>query len=108
MFRLELDSHANMPAVGKGVHGDYIGNNVDFNAFSPTYETTSIPVVDAVIQYECDHSGISYLLISRNALYVPEMKNHLIPPLIMRECGITMSDTPKIHLYDPGISDHSI
>ena len=44
----------------------------------------------------------------RNALYVPEMDNHLIPPFIMREAGIKVSDIPKIQLDDPGISDHSI
>ena len=108
MYRLEFDSHANMPVVGKGAHVEYTGKSVEVNAFSPTYKPTSLPIVDAVLQYDCDHSGVSYLLIIKNALYVPEMLNHLIPPFIMRECGITVSDTPKIHLDDPGISDHSI
>ena len=108
MCRLELDSHANMPVVGKGAHVEYTGKTVDVNAFSPTIEPTQLPIVDAVIQYDCNHSGVSYLLIIKNALYVPEMTNHLIPPFIMRECGITVSDTPKIHLDDPGVLDHSI
>ena len=48
------------------------------------------------------------MLVIRDALYVPSMTNHLIPPLIMREAGITVNDTPKIHLPDPDVSDHSI
>jgi hypothetical protein len=36
------------------------------------------------------------------------MNNHLIPPFVMREAGIKVHDTPKIHMDDPGISDHSI
>ena len=87
-FRLELDSHANMPVVGKGAHVEYTGRTADVNAFSPNIATSQLPIVDAVVQYDCAHSGQSYLLIIRNALYVPEMNNHLIPPFIMREAGI--------------------
>ena len=107
-FNLELDSHANMPVVGKGAHVEYTGRTADVNAFSPKYDTAQLPIVDAIIQYDCPHTGQSYLLVIRNALYVPEMMNHLIPPFIMREAGINVHDTPKIHLDDPGISDHSI
>ena len=108
MFRLELDSHANMPVVGKGAHVEYTGKTADVNAFSPNIETSQLPIVNAVVQYDCAHSGNSCLIIIRNALYVPEMTNHLIPPFIMRENGIKVYDTPKIHLDDPNISDHSI
>ena len=107
-FRLELDSHANMPVVGKGAHVEYTGRTADVNAFSPNIATSQLPIVDAVVQYDCAHSGQSYLLIIRNDLYVPEMNNHLIPPFIMREAGIKVFDTPKIQLDDPGVSDHSI
>ena len=36
------------------------------------------------------------------------MDNHLIPPFVMREVGIKVNDTSKIHIDDPIISDHSI
>ena len=42
------------------------------------------------------------------ALHVPSMDNHSIPPFLMREAGITVKDTPDIHLGDPDVSDHSI
>ena len=107
-FKLELNSHANMPVVGKGAHVEYTGRTADVNAFSPSYDTSQLPIVDAVIQYDCTHSGQSYLLYIRNALYVPEMNNHLIPPFVMREAGIKVNDTPKIHTDVPSIADHSI
>ena len=43
-----------------------------------------------------------------NALHVPNMKNHLIPPFILREAGIEVHDTPKIQVDDPSIHDHSL
>ena len=44
----------------------------------------------------------------RNDMYVPKINNHLIPSFIMREAGIKVNDTPKIHVENPGLSDHSI
>ena len=44
----------------------------------------------------------------RNALYVPSMKNNLIPPFAMREARIQINDTPKIQVDEPTVMDHSI
>ena len=48
--RTELDSHANMPVVGRN---SYIlsetGKVVDVKAFSPDFETMQIPIVDATV-----------------------------------------------------------
>ena len=48
------------------------------------------------------------MLVIRNALYVPEMKNNLIPPFIIREAGMQVLDTPKIHTKDPMVDAHSL
>ena len=69
-FRLELDSHANMPVVGKGAQVEFTGRTADVNAFSPQYDTAQLPIVDAVVQYDCPYSGKTYMLLIRNALYV--------------------------------------
>ena len=61
-FKLTLDSHANMHVVGKGAHVEYTGRTADVNTFSPSYDTSQLPIVDDVIQYDCNHSGQSYLL----------------------------------------------
>ena len=36
------------------------------------------------------------------------MKNNLIPPLIIREAWLTLSEVPKIHCEEPTVEDHSI
>ena len=43
-----------------------------------------------------------------NALYIPTMKHHLIPPFILQEAGITENDVPKIHCEDPTLDDHTV
>ena len=36
------------------------------------------------------------------------MNNNLIPPFVMREVGIEVCDTPKIHMTNPSIDNHVI
>jgi hypothetical protein len=108
--RTELDSHANMPVVGR--HAFIIsdtGRVADVNAFTPDYEPMQLSIVDAAIQYDCPYDGQSYILVIRNTLvHVPSMKNNLMPPLVMREAGIKVYNTPKIQVAEPTIKDHSI
>ena len=108
-FKLELDTHANMPVVGKGA---YViassGETADVNAYDPQQGTTQLPIVDAAVQYDCPYAGKSYVFIIRNALHVPSMNNHLIPPFILREAGIEVNDVPKIQVEDPDVKDHSL
>ena len=56
-----------------------------------------VPIVDAAFVYDCPKAMRSYLLVVRNALYVPSMKHNLIPPFVMREAGLEVNDVPKIH-----------
>jgi len=109
-MRTDLDSHANMPVVGSGCYivGD-TGKTVDVSPFTPDYDNLKdIPVVDAVIMYVCPYTGKEALLVVRNALYVPSMTNNLIPPFMIREAGVVLNDTPKIHVKDPTVDDHAI
>ena len=100
--RMELDSHTNMPVVGKHAYIlSETGRTADEKAYNPQYEAMVIPIVDAVVQYDCPDTGNNYILVIRNALHVPSMDNHLIPPFVMREAGIVVNDTPKIHTDDP-------
>ena len=107
--RTELDSHANMPVVGK--HSFVIsdtGKTVSVSPFTPQYKPVTVKLVDAAIQYDGPLDGKSYILVVRNALYCPEMDHNLIPPFIMREAGIVVNDVPKIHTNDPSETDHAI
>ena len=61
--------------------------------------------MDGAVQYDDSYSGTSFILVICNALHVPNMKNHLIPPFILREARIEY-DTPKVQLDDPNVEDH--
>ena len=107
--RTELDSHANMPVVGR--HAYIIsdtGRMADVSPFTPDYASMQLRIVDAAVQYDCPYNGMSYILVIRNTLYVPSMKNNLLPPFILRQAGIKLNDTPKILVDDPTIEDHSL
>jgi hypothetical protein len=107
--RTELDSHANMPVVGKFAYIiSNTGRIADVKAYSPDYDSMQIPIVDAAVKYECPYDGTVYILVIRNALHVPSMQNNLIPPFMMREAGIVIHDTPKMQVEHPTVDDHSI
>jgi hypothetical protein len=107
--RTELDSHVNMPVVGRNAYiiSD-MGRVADVNAFTPDYSSMRISIIDAAVGYECPYNGKSFIFALRNALHVPSMKNNLIPPFVMRETGIKINDTPKIQTSNPTEEDHSI
>lgn len=107
--RTELDSHANMPVVGRNAFIlSETGCKAEVSAYTPDYEPKKIPIVDAAVLYECPYQGTAHILVIRNALYVPTMMNNLIPPFVMRKAGIVVNDRPKIHSDDPDVEDHSI
>lgn len=107
--RTQLDSHANMPVVGQ--HAYVIsdtGKVAEVNAFTPDYEPLRVPIVDAAVRYDCPYGGESYILVIRNALHVPAMRNNLLPPFMMREAGIQVNEVPKMQQSNPSVDDHSI
>jgi hypothetical protein len=108
--RTGLDSHANMVVVGNNcLIVEWSGQTAIVNPFMPEYEALpEVPIVDAVVMYECPISGKEYIILVRNALHVPAMEQNLIPPFVMREAGIVVNDTPKIHMKNPTIEDHSL
>ena len=65
-----------------------------------------VPILDAVIAYDCQNSGEKYLLVVRNALCVPTMDIDIISPFILIEAGLVLNDTPKIHCDNPSVEDH--
>jgi hypothetical protein len=67
-----------------------------------------IKIVDAAVRYDSPYDTKSYILVIRNALYVPSMDNNQILPFMLRKAGITVNDTPKIQMQDSTVEDHSI
>ena len=66
---MELNSHANMPMVGK--HAYIIaetGKKVDVSPFTPDYQPLTVPLVDAAVRYNNPYNGKPYILVLWNAL----------------------------------------
>ena len=108
--RTELDSHANMIVVGRHCTVfDSLGKTCTVNAFSESAgKLNNVPIVDAVIAYDCPYKAKTYLLLMRNVLYIPELEINLLPPFIVREAGITINECPKSQKVDPTTDDHSM
>jgi hypothetical protein len=71
-------------------------------------QANNVPIVDGAIAYDDPYTGETFLLLIRNALYIPSMDVNLIPPFIMRAGGVIVNDVLKIHCSNPTTSDHSI
>ena len=67
-----------------------------------------VPIVDAVLAYDCPIYGKMTLLVARNAFFVESMDHNLIPPFIMRESGLKVEEQAKIHAKEPAKENHSI
>ena len=107
--RTELDSHANMPVIGKNVYIlSIIGETVDVAPFTPDYKPIRVELEDAALKYECPYSGETKILIIRRGLYVPSMSNNPLPPFMLREARIIINEVPKIHVSSPTEEHHSI
>ena len=57
----------------------------------------TVRIIDMAVAYDCPYSLEIYLLVIRNALYVPSMQHHLILPFITRKAGLTANDVAKIN-----------
>ena len=106
----ELDSHANMVVLGRSCCVfKWSGKSCNVKPFDSGLGTLkNIPIVDTALAYDCPYDHQTYILIISNALYMPSMENNLIPPFIMRQAGLQVNDTAKIHCEDPSIDDHCI
>ena len=107
--RTELDSHANMPVIGRNAYIlSKICETVDVAPFTPDYKPISVELVDAALKYECPYSGEVKILIIRRGLHIPSMTHNLLPPFMLREAGIQINEVPKIHVTSPTEEHHAI
>lgn len=111
--RGELDSHANMVCLGK--HCTVINwthRSVKVNGFSQSMSMNHVPVVDAVVAFDDPYADVdedgTYYLVFQNALYIPSMKHHLIPPFVLREAGLEVNETPKRQAIEVTENNHTI
>ena len=87
---LELDSHADSPVVGKYARIlERTDKKVSVSGFSDELgKPIKVEVVNAAVAYDCEYTGNSYIIVIRNALYIPSMNVSLIPPFMMRLSGL--------------------
>ena len=106
----ECDSHANMITMGKHCHIiQYTGQHAIVHGFTEELPALDkVPLVDVLFAYDCVHTLKTYLLVARNALYIPRNVHNLIPPFLMREAGLRVNEEPKCQAYHPTIESHSI
>ena len=106
--RTELDSHANIVVIGsESFIFESTARTCSVTLFHPKLGVSSkVPIVDGAICYDCPYSGESYILIIRNALYLPHLRNNLIAPFIMRSASVTINERPKIHCDDPTVDNY--
>ena len=105
-----LDSHANMMVCGKYCHIlSQSEINATVSAFTDDVGTMEIPILDAVIAYNCLDTNNVWLLIVQNVLFVESMNHNLIPPFILQEGGMEVNDRPNIHYPrgTPSITNHT-
>ena len=109
--RTELDTHANMVVLGANayVYDGINGNTCEVVPYDPKLGSAeNVPIVDGAVAYDCPKTMETYILVYNNALHIPLLQHNLVPPFIMREAGIVVNDTAKIHLDQPNSDDHAI
>lgn len=107
--RTDLDSHANMVVVGRDVLiTARSGKTAEVQAFAPELDALSLPLVECVMLWECPFTDQQVLLVAKDAVYVETMDHNLVPPFMLREAGVIVDTTPKIHATDPDTSHHSL
>ena len=112
--RTELDSHANMCVLGKHcllLSELATARKVSVGAFAEAAGgLESVPIVDAMLVYDCPRRNQVYLLVLQNVLYIESMDDNLITPFILREAGITVNERAKIHCDPDTVTeeDHTI
>jgi len=69
---------------------------------------TKVPVVQAAVIYDCPYTGKELVIHINNALYIKDMSINLVPPFMMRLCGINVDECPKFLAEAPSENNHSI
>ena len=86
----ELDSHANMAVAGANVSiiskSGLVATVTPFSDDLPPMD--DVEIGDVAIAYDDPRTGVTYILIIRNALLIPTMSHNLIPPFLIREAGL--------------------
>ncbi len=107
----ELDSHADTCVAGPNcIIIEYTDQLVNISAFTDIHATfNNIPIVTAATAYDDPESGVTYILILHQTIYMGnKISNTLLCPNQLRSHGIVVDDIP-LHLAPASQpSTHSI
>ena len=68
----------------------------------------SVPVVKALVAYDCEYTGKTYVMTICNALYFKNMEVNLLPLFMMPLVGIEVNECPKFLSKRPDNNNHSM
>ena len=87
----------------------YTGQHATVHGFTDDLSVLDkVPIVDVMLAYDDEYTSKTYLLVARNALYVPTNDHNLVPPFLLREAGLMVNETPKSQAAMPTLENHSI
>ena len=106
----DLDSHADSPGVGdNAIILFYTNKTVRVSDFTKALEDiNTVPVAVAVVAYTDAVTGVTYLLVISNALYMKRMEGILIPSFMIRLTGHEVDEFPKSMCKQPTTKYHAI
>jgi hypothetical protein len=98
--RLEADSHADTTVAGKNcVAIGFTDRSCAVRPYTDKYEPIpDVPIVTAATRFT-SKTGLNYILILPEALYMPELDHSLFNPNQLRHFGTGVQDNP----YDEAI-----
>ena len=95
--KTELDSNTDSPVVVKGsfiLH--HTGETVNVTQFTDGRGTYSdVPIVTAAVAYDSPITGETTILLIHNVLYIANMNQNIIPPIMLRMNDIEVNECPK-------------
>jgi hypothetical protein len=106
----ELDSHANMAVAGANVSiiskSGLVATVTPFSTDLPPMD--DVEIGDVAMAYDDPRTGVTYILVMRNALLIPTMNHNLVPPFLVQEAGLLLDETPKCQAPNQSATNHSI
>jgi hypothetical protein len=107
---IESDTHADTCTAGENSRILSYSNKVcQISPYHPQYEALlDIPIVQAAVAYTHPETGITYILVMNQALYIKDLPHTVINPNQLRCNGIQVDDCPKHLAPDPDKATHSV
>ena len=106
----DLDSHAESQVVSDNATIlFYTNKTLLVSGFKKAIgDISKGPVVVAAVVYTDTITGVTYLLVISNTLYMKGMESNLIPPFMIRLIGHQVDEYPKFICKKPTINTHTI